>query len=221
MYRLWIKRVTDFCFGAAGLIVFAPVICVVGVLIRLMMGRPILFRQERPGLDSQPFTCLKFRTMTDTRDEQGQLHSEQRRLVPLGAWLRRTSLDELPQLWNIVRGELSIIGPRPLLKEYLPYYTEQEQRRHSVLPGLTGWAQIHGRNTLNFDERLKMDVWYVDNMSWRLDLRILLATVRLVFTARGTDLMAYPPLHEQRRLALQFRKVESRIAGEPERSTQE
>jgi sugar transferase EpsL len=124
-------------------------------------------------------------------------------MVPLGRWLRRTSLDELPQLWNIIQGDLSLIGPRPLLKEYLPYYTQEEKRRHSVLPGLTGWAQIHGRNNLNFDERLKMDTWYADNLSWQLDLYILLATIRIVFTAGGTDLVSYPPLHEQRRVRFQ------------------
>ncbi len=221
MYRLWIKRCVDCTFGVVGLIVFAPVICVVGTLIVLIMGRPVLFRQQRPGLNSRSFTCLKFRTMTDKRDKRGQLLGERERLVLLGAWLRRTSLDELPQLWNIVRGDLSFIGPRPLLMEYLPYYTEQEQRRHSITPGLTGWAQIHGRNTLNFDERLKMDVWYVDNISWHLDLRILLATIGLVFTARGTDLMSYPPLHEQRRVTMHFQNIEPRIVAEPERRMQE
>jgi len=138
--------------------------------------------------------------MTDKRDADNGLLSDRERIVPLGRLLRRTSLDELPQLWNIVRGDLSFIGPRPLLKEYLPYYTSQEQRRHSVRPGLTGWAQIHGRNNQGFEERLMMDVWYVDNVSWRLDLRILLATIRLVFSSTGTDLVSYAPLHEQRRL---------------------
>ncbi len=190
------------------MIVSLPVIAVICLLIRVIMGRPILFRQDRPGLHGRLFTCLKFRTMTDSRDGQGRLLDERQRMVPLGAWLRRTSLDELPQLWNIVRGELSIVGPRPLLKEYLPYYTREEQRRHSIKPGLTGWAQIHGRNSLNFDERLKMDVWYVDRLSWRVDLHILLATIKLVFTGKGTDLMSYPPLHEQRRSQQQSQRVE-------------
>lgn len=216
MYRRWIKRATDVTFGFAGLIMFAPVIFVVGVLIRIVMGSPILFRQERPGLNGRPFTCLKFRTMTDKRDDSGHLLGDRERMAPLGTWLRRTSLDELPQLWNVIQGDLSFIGPRPLLKEYLPYYTPEEQRRHSVLPGLTGWAQIHGRNNLNFDERLRMDVCYVDQLSWKLDLHILLATIRLVFTAKGTDLVSYPPLHEQRRLKLQFQGLER-----SERRTQE
>lgn len=210
MYRQWQKRTIDFILAAAALLLFAPVILIIGLLIRVTMGKPVLFRQERPGLNKRLFTCIKFRTMTNKCDRRGQLLSERERIVPLGAWLRRTSLDELPQLWNIVRGELSIVGPRPLLKEYLPYYTEEEQRRHLVSPGLTGWAQIHGRNQLNFDERLKMDVWYVDKMSWQLDLRILLATVRLVFTGRGTDLMSYPPLHEQRQSAMQLKVVTPR-----------
>lgn len=208
MYRRRIKRAIDFIFGFAGFVVSAPLMLVVGILIRVIMGSPILFRQERPGLHGRLFTCFKFRTMTDKRDENGQLASDRERMVPLGTWLRRTSLDELPQLWNIVRGDLSFIGPRPLLTEYLPYYTPEEQRRHSVHPGLTGWAQIHGRNNLGFDERLKMDVWYVDRLSWQLDLRILLATIRLVFTGSGTDLVSYPPLHEQRRLNLQFQSLE-------------
>jgi lipopolysaccharide/colanic/teichoic acid biosynthesis glycosyltransferase len=147
--------------------------------------------------------------MTDRRDKNNQLLSDRERMVPLGTLLRRSSLDELPQFWNIVRGDLSFIGPRPLLKEYLPYYTPEEQRRHSVRPGLTGWAQIHGRNHTDFDERLKMDVWYVDHLSWRLDLRILLATIRLVFSSKGTDLVSYPPLHEQRRMKLQFEPVQA------------
>jgi lipopolysaccharide/colanic/teichoic acid biosynthesis glycosyltransferase len=147
--------------------------------------------------------------MADKRDEKNELLSDRERIVPLGAFLRRTSLDELPQFWNIIRGDLSFIGPRPLLREYLPYYTQEEQRRHSVRPGLTGWAQIHGRNDQAFDERLKLDVWYVDHLSWRLDLCILLATIRLVFSAKGTDLVSYPPLHEERRLKLQFQSVET------------
>lgn len=208
IYRKTGKRVVDLVFGLAGLIAMAPVIFAVALLIRVLMGEPILFRQERPGLNGESFTCLKFRTMAETRDERGELLSDRQRMVPLGTWLRRTSLDELPQLWNIVRGDLSFIGPRPLLKEYLPYYTPEEQRRHSVRPGLTGWAQIHGRNNLNFDERLKLDVWYVDHVSWKLDLRILLATMRLVFTRKGTDLVSYPPLHEQRRMNLSVHSLE-------------
>ena len=209
MYSRWIKRSLDVIGGIAGLIVAAPLLLIVSILVRIFLGKPVLFRQERPGLNGQLFTCLKFRTMTDRRDKNNQLLSDRERMVPLGTLLRRSSLDELPQFWNIVRGDLSFIGPRPLLKEYLPYYTPEEQRRHSVRPGLTGWAQIHGRNHTDFDERLKMDVWYVDHLSWRLDLRILLATIRLVFSSKGTDLVSYPPLHEQRRMKLQFEPVQA------------
>ena len=212
MYRLWMKRAFDAGCGAVMLVLFAPVMLVLMILIRILMGRPVLFRQERPGLQGRAFTCVKFRTMANTRDENGDLLSDRNRTVPFGTWLRHTSLDELPQLWNIVRGDLSFIGPRPLLTEYLPYYTAEEHRRHSVRPGLTGWAQVHGRNDLDFDERLKMDVWYVDHVSWRLDLRILLATIRTVFSAKGTDLVSYPPLHEQRRLRLQFERPPSAVA---------
>jgi lipopolysaccharide/colanic/teichoic acid biosynthesis glycosyltransferase len=202
MYSLFIKRWLDIIGGIAGLALSAPLFLVVVVLIRLFMGKPILFRQVRPGLNGQLFTCFKFRTMTEARVQNDRLLSDQERIAPLGKFLRRTSLDELPQLWNIVRGDLSFIGPRPLLKEYLPYYTPQESRRHAVRPGLTGWAQVHGRNLIHFDERLMLDVWYVDHLSWQLDLRILLATIRLVCTAKGTDPVSFPPLHEQRRLEL-------------------
>ena len=208
VYRQWGKRILDVSVAIAVLVVSAPVLLVVGVLIRVIMGGPVLFRQERPGLANRVFTCFKFRTMTEALDTKGQLLVDRQRMVPLGRWLRRTSLDELPQLWNVLRGDISLVGPRPLLKEYLPYYTPEEARRHTVRPGLTGWAQIHGRNKLNFDERLKMDVWYVDHLSWYLDLRILLATIRLVFTATGTDLVTYPPLHEQRRSKVQFQSLE-------------
>lgn len=217
MYRRWIKRALDVGIASAVLVVCAPLMLVVSVLIRVIMGRPILFRQRRPGFNGQPFTCLKFRTMAVTRDDAGVLLPDRERMVPLGSWLRRTSLDELPQMWNIVRGDLSLIGPRPLLTEYMPYYTVEEQRRHSIRPGLTGWAQVHGRNILDFDERLKMDVWYVDHVSWQLDFRIVLATVRLVFSAKGTDLVSYLPLHEQRRLKVRCQSVEGSTALQPER----
>jgi lipopolysaccharide/colanic/teichoic acid biosynthesis glycosyltransferase len=210
IYQPRIKRAIDFTFALAGLVIFAPVLFIVAVFIRLFIGSPIIFRQERPGLKGRLFTCLKFRTMTDERDEKGQVLGDRDRIVPLGTWLRRTSLDELPQLWNVIKGDISLIGPRPLLQEYLPYYTPEEQRRHSVRPGLTGWAQIHGRNDVGFDERLKMDVWYVDHLSWRLDLRILLATFRIIFSAKGTDLVSYPPLHEQRRLNVQLQSLDAR-----------
>ena len=221
MYREWIKRAIDLAAALAALLVFAPLIVVVSLLVRVTLGSPVVFRQERPGLDGQPFTCFKFRTMTSKRDENGKLLDDRERMHPVGTWLRRTSLDELPQLWNIVRGDISFIGPRPLLKEYLPYYTPEETRRHSVRPGLTGWAQVHGRNEINFDERLRMDVWYVDHLCLPLDLRILLATIRIVFSARGTDLVSYPPLHEQRRLKPQLHALDAVTGTQPQRAVQE
>lgn len=209
MYRQWVKRCLDLTGALASLFLFSPAILIVGLAIRRFMGRPILFRQERPGLNGQSFACLKFRTMTNKCGENGQLLCDRDRMTRLGAFLRRSSLDELPQLWNIVRGDLSFVGPRPLLREYLPYYTSEEQRRHLVRPGLTGWAQVHGRNENEFDERLKMDVWYVDHLSWRLDFWILLATIGLVVTSKGTDLVSYPPLHEQRRIRADMRTLHS------------
>jgi lipopolysaccharide/colanic/teichoic acid biosynthesis glycosyltransferase len=189
-----VKRLADICGASTALLIGSPLMLLLAIAIRLSFGRPILFRQIRPGLNERRFVCLKFRTMTDDRDELGQLRSDERRLTWLGLLLRRTSLDELPQLWNVLRGDVSLIGPRPLLERYLPYYTEAEHRRHSVRPGLTGWAQIHQRSCLPFDQRLEMDVWYVDHLSWQLDLRILLATIWVVITQHGTAPQDEPPL---------------------------
>jgi len=162
---------------------------VIAVAIRWSMGSPVIFRQVRPGLHEKPFTCFKFRTMRHD-DRNGKRLKDSERLTTLGIFLRRTSLDELPQLWNILRGDMSLVGPRPLLVEYLSHYTAEERRRHWTRPGLTGWAQIHGRNYLSFERRLQMDVWYVDHASWLLDARILLATVWLVLT--GKDVAINP-----------------------------
>jgi sugar transferase EpsL len=191
-----LKRVADMLAAAVGLVIAAPVMLMVAALVRLTMGKPVLFRHRRPGFQERLFTCLKFRTMKDAFDETGRSLPDDRRLTRVGTWLRRTSLDELPQLWNILRGDLSFIGPRPLIESYLPFYTETERRRHSVRPGLTGWAQVHGRNSLSFDERLRLDVWYVDNISCWLDLQILFKTVWIVFTQRGyaADLIALDQL---------------------------
>ncbi len=180
-----IKRVIDVIAAACAFIVMSPLMLLIAVAIRLNIGKPVLFRQTRPGLNERPFVCLKFRTMTDKRDANGRLLPDEQRLTGLGTLLRRTSLDELPQFWNVLRGDVSLVGPRPLLEQYLPYYTETEHRRHSVRPGLTGWAQIHRRSCLPFDERLEMDVWYVDHMSWRLDFRIVFATIWIVLTQHG------------------------------------
>lgn len=208
-----IKRAADFSAAAFGLLLAWPVMLLTAAAVRLNIGKPVLFRQRRPGLNEKSFVCLKFRTMTDERDAAGNLLPDNRRLTRLGFLLRRTSLDELPQLWNVLRGELSFVGPRPLLEQYLPYYTENEQRRHLVRPGLTGWAQIHERSQLSFDRRLAMDAWYVDNISWHLDLRIAFATVWIVLTQRGAT-----PENGEALLPLDVQRSQS-LAQVPQSST--
>lgn len=184
MYPI-IKRLLDIAGAILLLVVTAPLIGVVALAVRLRLGRPVLFRQMRPGRHERLFTCLKFRTMTGACDADGRLLEDEERTPRLGEFLRRTSLDELPQLWNILKGEESFIGPRPLFVRYLPHYTQEERRRHSVRPGLTGWAQIHGRNYLAFERRLELDVWYVDHLSFWLDLRILIQTCWMVVMQKG------------------------------------
>ncbi|HTF62009.1 MAG TPA: sugar transferase [Edaphobacter sp.] len=172
MYRT-VKRLLDVSGAVVGLVFTAPVMLIILIVVRLTMGKPVLFRQRRPGLWEQPFTCLKFRTMNNQRDHNGALLSDERRLTRSGKLLRRTSLDELPQLVNILKGDLSFVGPRPLLEAYTPYYTDDERRRHSVRPGLTGWAQIHGRKQLTFEERFSYDIFYVEHIGFLLDMEIL------------------------------------------------
>ncbi len=184
LYRRAGKRALDVVLAAA-LVVLAPVLAAVAAVVRLRLGSPVLFRQERPGLDGRLFTLYKFRTMTDRRDAAGKLLPDGERLTRLGALLRRTSLDELPELVNVLRGEMSLVGPRPLLVEYLEFYTPREQRRHAVRPGITGWAQVNGRNRANWNERLGMDVWYVENQTFWLDMRILFETLRYIFNHTG------------------------------------
>ena len=171
--------------AAIALVLLALPLSLLAGLIRSRLGSPVFFRQTRPGLGGAPFELIKFRTMTDERDAGGQLLSDAERLTPLGRFLRVTSLDELPELWNVLRGDMSLVGPRPLLMRYLPYYTDRENKRHLVRPGLTGWAQLHGRNTVSWNERLALDVWYVENRSLLLDLKILLQTVALVLKREG------------------------------------
>ncbi|HRN87719.1 MAG TPA: sugar transferase [Hyphomicrobium sp.] len=180
-----IKRAFDIVTSAAALVVLAVPMLALALAVRLRLGSPVVFRQPRPGLHGQLFTLLKFRTMTDERDAAGQLLPDADRLTSFGRWLRATSLDELPELINILKGEMSIVGPRPLLPEYLPLYTPEQARRHDVRPGLTGWAQINGRNALTWEDKFALDVWYVDNQSLRLDLRILAATVMTVLRRDG------------------------------------
>lgn len=179
------KRFFDFCVALGALTVLLLPLAVVALLVRVKLGQPVLFRQVRPGLHGQPFMMVKFRTMTDAREANGQWLSDADRLTAFGRFLRSTSLDELPELWNVLRGEMSLVGPRPLLMEYLPLYSAEQLRRHEVRPGITGWAQVHGRNALSWEDRFKLDIWYVDNQSVWLDLRILGMTVRKVLAREG------------------------------------
>jgi sugar transferase EpsL len=180
-----LKRVVDLIGAALALIVLAPPMLLIAAIIRLSLGAPVLFRQVRAGRNGAPFELLKFRTMTEACDEAGQPLSDERRLTRLGRLLRSTSLDELPELVNVLRGDMSLVGPRPLLLDYLPHYTAEQARRHAVRPGLTGWAAIHGRNSTSWPKRLQLDVWYVDHWSLALDLKILLLTVVKVIRREG------------------------------------
>ncbi len=180
-----VKRAIDTVGAAVGLVALSPVLVVAAFVIRIRLGRPVLFRQERAGRNGAPFTLVKFRTMSDERGSDGALLPDADRLTPLGTFLRSTSLDELPELWNVVRGEMSLVGPRPLPTAYLPRYSDRQARRHEVRPGLTGWAQVNGRNAADWPERLEMDVWYVENRSLRLDLRILWRTAAVVLQRDG------------------------------------
>ena len=174
------KRLMDLLLGAVLALFSLPILLVVAVAIRLTMGRPVLFRQERPGLGGRSFTMYKFRTMLSTRGPEGELLPDELRMTRFGLFLRRSSIDELPELWNVLKGEMSLVGPRPLLVEYLDLYTSEQARRHNTKPGITGLTQVSGRNSLSWKDRLALDVWYVDNRSLRLDLRILAMTVRQV-----------------------------------------
>lgn len=180
MYRSFVKRFFDIVLSGLALLILSPVFLAVALLVRSRLGSPVIFRQERPGYGEKIFTLCKFRTMTDERDENGELLPDSVRLTAFGSFLRSTSLDELPELWNIFRGDMSIIGPRPLLVGYLPYYTERERLRHTVRPGLTGLAQVSGRNFIAWDDRLEKDVEYVEHLTFFTDLKILWKTVTVV-----------------------------------------
>jgi sugar transferase EpsL len=179
------KRAFDLLATAVGGALISPLVAVLAVLVRWRLGSPVLFRQVRPGLHTEPFELIKFRTMTDERDAEGQLLPDEQRLTRFGRTLRSTSLDELPELWNVLRGDMSLVGPRPLLMAYLPHYTPREARRHEVRPGITGWSQVNGRNAPSWDQRLEMDVWYVEHRSLWLDLRILALTLLRVVRREG------------------------------------
>lgn len=179
------KRFTDFLAAFVGLLLVWPLILFLAMLVRLKLGSPVVFSQVRPGLGGKPFRMYKFRTMTDARDDHGQLLPDEIRLTAFGRFLRSTSLDELPELWNVLKGEMSLVGPRPLLMEYLPLYSAEQARRHEARPGITGWAQVNGRNAISWEDKFRLDVWYVDNQSFWLDVRILWMTVRKVLVREG------------------------------------
>lgn len=180
-----IKRIFDFAVSLFALLTLLPVILVVAVLIRFKLGSPILFTQDRPGLNGHIFKMMKFRSMLDAKDKDGNLLPDDLRMTKFGAFLRSTSLDELPGLFNVLKGDMSLVGPRPLLVQYLPLYNKHQARRHNVRPGITGWAQVNGRNAISWEDKFKLDVWYVDNQSFLLDIKILLLTVKKVFVREG------------------------------------
>jgi len=190
------KRIFDFLATMLGLVVFLPLLLIISLLVLVFLGTPILFIQPRPGYKGRPFITYKFRTMNDHCGPDGNLLPDATRLTPFGRFLRSTSLDDLPQLWNVLRGEMSLVGPRPLLMKYLECYTPEQMRRHDVLPGLTGWAQIHGRNILDWDEKFRMDVWYVDHRSFWLDMKILILTPWKVFKREGISQPGHATVEE-------------------------
>ncbi|BBT41356.1 Sugar transferase involved in LPS biosynthesis (colanic, teichoic acid) [Pseudomonas guariconensis] len=180
-----LKRSFDILAAGVGLLVLLPVIAVVAFMISFRLGRPVLFRQVRPGLEGRPFEMVKFRTMLDAVDADGKALPDAQRMTSFGSFLRSSSLDELPELWNVLKGDMSLVGPRPLLMEYLPLYDTQQRRRHEVRPGVTGWAQVNGRNALTWEEKFNFDVWYVENRSFWLDLKIIMLTIRKVLIRDG------------------------------------
>lgn len=181
------KRLVDITVSFFALIVLLPAILFVALLVRLFLGTPVLFRQQRPGLNGKPFTLLKFRSMRDATDSRGNPLPDEQRLTSFGKFLRKSSLDELPSLWNILKGEMSLVGPRPLLMQYLELYSPEQNRRHNVRPGLTGWAQVNGRNNIDWQEKLRLDVEYVDQMSFWFDIKILILTFKKTITADGVS----------------------------------
>ena len=195
-YCRWGKRAFDIAASALSLVVLSPVLAAVALLVRTKLGSPVLFRQQRPGLRGHPFTVFKFRTMTDAMDAFGRRQPDEARLTPFGRALRSASLDELPELWNVLRGDMSLVGPRPLLMQYLPRYSREQARRHDVRPGITGLAQVDGRNQVSWEERFRHDVDYVERVSVGLDLRILLRTLMLVISRRGISAEGFATMPE-------------------------
>jgi len=185
MYRVYLKRLLDIISAIIGLLLLLPVLLLLILLVAVFLGRPVFFKQVRPGYRALPFKMIKFRTMTDARNLDGELLPDAERLTRLGRFLRATSLDELPELWNVLKGEMSLVGPRPLLMEYLPLYSQEQMRRHEVKPGITGWAQVNGRNAISWTEKFNHDIWYVSNYSFSLDIKILCLTIKKVFAREG------------------------------------
>ena len=185
VYARYIKRILDVLLSGCALVVLFPVLLIVAVLVRAKLGSPVIFCQERPGKDEKIFKMYKFRSMSDARDENGELLSDEARLTKFGRALRATSLDELPELWNIFKGDMSIVGPRPLLVRYLPRYNEEQHHRHDVRPGLTGWAQVNGRNALSWEDKFRLDVWYCEHVSFSLDVKVIFLTVKCVLHHEG------------------------------------
>lgn len=187
VYKLVFKRLLDIFLSIIGLVILFPVIVAVAGLVRVFLGTPVIFKQQRPGLQGKIFTIYKFRTMKNFYGNDGVLLSDDERLTNFGKILRKSSLDELPELFNVIRGDMSLVGPRPLLVEYLPLYTADQAKRHDVLPGITGWVQVNGRNSLNWDDKLKLDAWYVDHQSFWLDIKILCLTIAKVLNCTGIN----------------------------------
>jgi sugar transferase EpsL len=193
-----VKRILDLIASLLAFLLLSPLMLVLAVAIRVILGGPVLFNQQRPGINGIPFELVKFRTMTNSEDSQGNLLPDSKRLPKFGRILRTTSLDELPGLWNVLKGEMSLVGPRPLLMEYLDLYSSEQARRHDVRPGITGWAQVNGRNALTWSEKLALDVWYVDNQSTWLDIKILFLTVAKVFTGDGVSQQGHATMEKFR-----------------------
>jgi len=195
-YRAIGKRWLDVVLTLSAVSLLWPILILVALLVRFKLGSPVLFRQQRPGRHGHPFQMFKFRTMTDARDAQGHLLPDAERLPPFGKFLRATSLDELPELWNVLVGEMSLVGPRPLLMQYLDRYTPEQARRHEVLPGITGWAQVNGRNAISWDEKFKLDVWYVEQVSFKLDVQIMFRTALKIVMREGISQQGQATMEE-------------------------
>ncbi|MFA5450378.1 MAG: sugar transferase [Dehalococcoidales bacterium] len=195
MYRKYYKRILDFTLALISMIVLLPILALIALLVRIKLGSPVIFKQDRPGLNEKIFTLYKFRTMTDKKDEEGELLPDGERLTKFGKWLRSTSLDELPELWNILKGDMSFVGPRPLLVEYLPLYNEQQKRRHEIRPGLTGYAQVNGRNAISWEDRFQLDVDYIENISFYIDVRIILASIKTVIAKENISSESSATMH--------------------------